>query len=92
MKTREDAGFNPFREACKIIDFAEQSGRTGHDVFAVFVKDGCLQWTTDRMSRKAAGFIGTIDRVKFAAGITSKAWRKLEEKIAMEMCRQRKAW
>ena len=91
-RPRVNTSFNPFMEAQRIIDFAEQSGRQGHDVFTVFVKDGNLEWTTNRLNKKHSGFIAVIDRVFFAAGITSSAWRKLEEKIAREMHRQRKAW
>jgi len=91
-KPRADTGFNPFMETQKILGFAEQSGRQGHDVFTVFVKDGNLDWTVNRhFTKKSPGFIEVINRVNFAAGITNLAWRKLEEKIAREMHRQRKA-
>ena len=89
---RDDTGFDPFIEVCKIVDFAEASGRQSPDVFTVFVKNGNVEWTVNRLDKKHPGFIAVIDRVKFAAGITNSAWHELEEKIAKEMCKQRKAW
>jgi len=91
-KTRENAGFNPYREVLKILDFADESGRAGHDKFTVFVKDGNLTWAATILPKKFPGFITVIDRVKWGAGMTSNAWDKLQSKIAIEMCKQRKAW
>lgn len=92
IKSREDAGFNPFQEACKLIRFAEEAGRAGHERFTVLVRDGQLTYALRQLTTKTAGFIAVIDRVAFSAGLSTKAWRKLEERIAIEMCKQRKAW
>jgi len=88
----KEISFNPFYEACKVIRFAEEAGRAGHDGFTVLVRDGQLTYDLGRLHAKTAGFIAVINRVKFAAGLSTKAWRKLEAKIAIEMCKQRKAW
>ena len=91
-KHRDDRSFNPFLETQKIIGFAEEAGRRGRETFTVHVEDGILVWSEFRLPQKHPGFIAIIDRTKFAAGLTSKQWRKLEEKIAIEMCKQRKVW
>ena len=91
-KTVKKIGFNPFREVCKVIRFAEEAGRAGHDRFTVLVRDGQLTYDLGQLHGKTAGFIAVIDRVKFAAGVSTKAWRVLEEKIAKEIYSQRKAW
>lgn len=92
IKNRDDTGFNPFHETCKIMGFANEAGQARHDIFTVLVEAGQLTWVYGKKSKKTPGFIAVIDRLQFAAGITSKAWRKLEEKIAKEMCKQRKVW
>lgn len=92
-KPRDDTVFNPFQETCKIIAFANEAGQSGYEKFSVFVEDGHLCWKPRRGSyKKQPGFIAVIERAAFAAGITARAWRQLEDKIAIEMCRQRKAW
>ena len=89
---RDNAAFNPFLEVQNIIGFCREAARMGNDVFTVIVKDGFLEWTPNRLSKKDPGFIAVIDSQKFGNGLTTKQWRKLEERIAIEMCKQRKAW
>ena len=89
---RNDTGFNPFLEVQKIIGFCKEAAKTGNDIFSVIVRDGILQWTKGRVTKKHSGFIAVIDSQKFGAGLTTKQWRRLEERIAIEMCKQRKAW
>ncbi len=88
----EDADFNPFQEVRKIIGFAEESGRIRRENFTVYIEEGILVWSKFILPNKTPGFITVIDRTKFAAGLSNKAWRRLEEKIAIEMTKQRKAW
>lgn len=92
FKSHEDLAINPFQEACKIIAFAEESGRAGHEVFTVVVTNGELTWAFGKQSQDIPGFIAIIDRTKFAFGLTTRAWRILEERIAFEMYKQRKVW
>lgn len=92
QKPRDEKSFNPFQEAKKIIDFSQQAGGAGYEKFTVIVTSGILEWTGVILDNKVEGFIAVIDRAEFATGLTSPAWRKIEEKIAKEMCRQRKAW
>ncbi len=89
---REDAGFNPFREVQKLIGFARETAREGKNIFSVYVVNGLLEWTPNRLNKKHPGFIAVIDCQKFGDGLTTKQWRKLEERVAIEMCKQRKAW
>ena len=89
---RDDTGFNPFQETQKIIGFAEQATRSGHAKFAVIVKDGILEWTGEHIGKSRPGFIVVINTAKFNIGLTSRQWRRLEDRISIEMARQRKAW
>lgn len=91
-KPRDDTGFNPFQEALQVIRFADKAARMSYKYFSVYVERGFLHWTQTRLTKKSPGFIATYSVVTFQNGLTSKAWRKLEEKIAIEMCKQRKAW
>ena len=94
---RKETVFNPFLEVQKIIGFCIEAARTGNDTFTVFVKDGILHWTANQLNpnrpnKEYPGFITVIDSQKFGNGLTTKQWRKLEERIAIEICKQRKAW
>lgn len=91
-KPRDDTAFNPFMETQKVLDFSEQAGRLGFEAFTVFVNRGILEWTGKKLRRNSPGFIAVIYPYDLAAGQTNKEWRRLEEKIAKEMCKQRKAW
>lgn len=91
-KPRDDTGFNPFEETQKIIVFSQQAGRLGYETFTVIVRAGTLEWTGKKLNKKHPGFIAVIDRRKLGIGLTNKEWYRLEGKIAIEMCKQRKAW
>jgi len=88
----QDRQFNPFLQTTKILDFAEQTAQKGVEKFAVIAEDGNLTWTTLSKGKKHPGFIITIDRSKLAIGFTEKAWRIIEERIAIELTKQRKDW
>jgi len=88
----EDAGFNPVQEVEKIVDFDKEAGLAGCDNYTVYVEDGILTYSPSIKPKKTPGFIAVLSRTKFGAGLTKKAWRKLEQKVAIELTKQRKAW
>ncbi len=60
---------------------------------SIYVRDGILQWTPRRI--KSGGgvvLIVSMERQKFAAGLTLRAWRHIETAIAIAIDKQRKAW
>jgi len=91
-KPRDDTAFNPFTETQKVLGFSEEAGRVSCEAFTVYVDQGILKWSNKKLLKDSPGFVAVIHRYQLGAGLTNKEWRKLEEKIAKEMCKQRKAW
>lgn len=91
-KARDDTSFDPIEETKKILKFSDEAGRSGFETFTVIVKAGILEWTGKKVRKDHPGFIATFNNRELAGGATLKQWRRLEEKIAIEMSKQRKAW
>lgn len=91
-KPRDDTAFNPFTETQKVLGFSEEAGRVSCEAFTVYVDRGILKWSNKKLHKNSPGFVAVIHRYQLGAGLTNKQWRRLEEKIAKEMCKQRKAW